>query len=368
MAGPFVHEKFGAELGFLDKTDKWRLESRFFPSKVGGKPAWLDLKNLPPTEQLLCKCCQKPVTFLAQVYAPDDDDEAGTRVIKETCYHRTIYIFFCTAPLCNKKNSNENFVVFRSQLAKENEFYPPIDPPDDPDWKKDLVVSKFTKVCMVCGCLGTKLCGGCRNVNYCTKDHQVLHWKNGHKMLCKEPVRVEGEDSMFTLPEYEIIIEDEKIEDKASKLSSSDETELKEFEKILKEKNPTFQDDETITESLEESVADVQEDKMFLKFKEKIDSYPDQVLRYGKGETPLWVSDSNTPSSVPDCEYCGSERRFEFQIMPQMLNYLQLDSISQGGVDWGTLLIYVCKNNCDSGPTYKNEFLWKQDFSGQNSI
>lgn len=79
MAGPFVHEKFGAELGetrlnefgvyffrlvehnmisaigFLDKTDKWRLESRFFPSKVGGKPAWLDLKNLPPTEQLLCK-------------------------------------------------------------------------------------------------------------------------------------------------------------------------------------------------------------------------------------------------------------------------------------------------------------------------
>lgn len=114
--------------------------------------------------------------------------------------------------------------------------------------------------------------------------------------------------------EYEIIIEDEKIEDKASKLSSSDETELKEFEKILKAKNPTFQDDETITESLEESVADIQEDKMFLKFKEKIDSYPDQVLRYGKGETPLWVSDSNTPSSVPDCEYCGSERRFEFQV------------------------------------------------------
>nr|SVE70285.1 EOG090X0266 [Daphnia similis]SVE70909.1 EOG090X0266 [Daphnia similis] len=219
-------------------------------------------------------------------------------------------------------------------LAKENEFYPPIDPPDDPDWKKDLVVSKFTKVCMI----------------------------------FIQAVRVEGEDSIFTLPEYEIIIEDEKIEEKASKLSSSDETELKEFEKILKAKNPTFQDDETLSESLEESVADVQEDKIFLKFKEKIDSYPDQVLRYGKGETPLWVSDSNAPSMIPNCEYCGSERRFEFQIMPQVLNYLQLDNISEGGVDWGTLLIYVCKNNCDSSPSYKNEFLWKQDFSGQNSI
>jgi pre-rRNA-processing protein TSR4 len=53
---------------------------------------------------------------------------------------------------------------------------------------------------------------------------------------------------------------------------------------------------------------------MFLKFKEKIDSYPDQVLRYGKNETPLYVSDSNIPSSIPDCEHCGSKRRFEFQV------------------------------------------------------
>lgn len=119
---------------------------------------------------------------------------------------------------------------------------------------------------------------------------------------------------MFTLPEYEIIIEDEKIEPDTAKLSNSDEAELKEFERILKAKNPTFQNDETINESLEQSVSDVQEDKMFFKFKEKIASYPDQVLRYGKGENPLWVSDSNMPSSVPNCEYCGSKRRFEFQV------------------------------------------------------
>jgi pre-rRNA-processing protein TSR4 len=59
---------------------------------------------------------------------------------------------------------------------------------------------------------------------------------------------------------------------------------------------------------------------------------------------------------------------FFFKIMPQMLNYLRLDNISEEGVDWGTLLIYVCKNNCDDGPAYKKEFIWKQDFSGQNSI
>ena len=127
-------------------------------------------------------------------------------------------------------------------------------------------------------------------------------------------VRVEGEDSMFTLPEFEIIIEDEKIEPNTEKLTVSDEAELKEFEKILKSKNPTFQDDEAVNESLEQSVSDVHEDKTFFKFKEKISNYPDQVLRYGKGEKPLWVSDSNKPPCVPDCENCGSKRKFEFQV------------------------------------------------------
>lgn len=128
---------------------------------------------------------------------------------------------------------------------------------------------------------------------------------------------------MFTLPEYEIIIEDEKIDIDADKLSTSDEAELKEFERILKAKNPTFQNDETINESLEQSVSDVQEDKMFFRFKDKIASYPDQVLRYGKGENPLWVSDSNKPPLVPDCENCGSKRKFEFQVIPFFVSLME---------------------------------------------
>ena len=187
MAGSLFHEKLGAELGFVEKQmEKWRLESRHFPSKVGGKPAWLELKNLPPTEDLLCKNCSKPMIFLAQVYAPDDDDEGGTVEIKDTCYHRTIYIFVCTERKCTVKNRNENFVVLRCQLARDNEFYPPIDPPEDPNWKKDIVVEKYCSVCSVCGCLGTKRCGGCKIANYCTKDHQVLHWKKGHKHICQK--------------------------------------------------------------------------------------------------------------------------------------------------------------------------------------
>lgn len=52
-----------------------------------------------------------------------------------------------------------------------------------------------------------------------------------------------------------------------------------------------------------------------------------------------------------------------------MLNYLNLDSLSDDqGVDWGTLIVYTCGSSCDEGPAYKEEYLWKQDFSGKNSI
>merc|ERR1712071_405196 len=95
----------------------------------------------------------------------------------------------------------------------------------------------------------------------------------------------------------------------------------------------------------------------FQKFKEKTASYPDQVLRYNKGDKPVWVSDSNIPESVPDCELCGSKRKFEFQIMSQMLNYLHLDSVSDRGVDWGTLAVYVCKITATWGSrTRKNGY------------
>lgn len=49
--------------------------------------------------------------------------------------------------------------------------------------------------------------------------------------------------------------------------------------------------------------------------------------------------------------------------MPQMLNYLRLDEALDGGFDWGTLAIYTCADNCDQGPAYKKEYLWKQDFA-----
>ncbi|XP_036326131.1 SET domain-containing protein SmydA-8-like [Rhagoletis pomonella] len=39
--------------------------------------------------------------------------------------------------------------------------------------------------CAVCGVTAAQKCGGCRNVVYCGKEHQIIHWKKGHKAECK---------------------------------------------------------------------------------------------------------------------------------------------------------------------------------------
>lgn len=51
------------------------------------------------------------------------------------------------------------------------------------------------------------------------------------------------------------------------------------------------------------------------------------------------------------------------QIMPQLLYFLKLDTVSSPSIDWGTLLIYTCSNSCSTKSGYEEEFLWKQDFS-----
>lgn len=127
-------------LGTIDKTsipEPFKLTSRFFPSKVGGKPAWLDLKHIPVASELACSKCNIPLVFLCQLYAPIDDPE-----FRGTCFHRTLYVFYC-----NECRSRQSFVVLRSQLGIKNDFYSD-DPaePDDPDITPDMWGIKLCKV------------------------------------------------------------------------------------------------------------------------------------------------------------------------------------------------------------------------------
>lgn len=171
-------KRANVDLGFIEETQPWRLYSHLFPSKVGGKPAWLCLDPLP--DSLKCNVCGKTCIFLLQVYAPDES--------KSTCFHRTIYIFICRSSDCFSVNESSNFIVLRSQLPRQNRFYS-ADPPDEDNFDETTVypnANQFHSLCIVCGWLGAKTCSQCKTAKYCSKEHQTLHWKGGHKEFCKQ--------------------------------------------------------------------------------------------------------------------------------------------------------------------------------------
>lgn len=190
------------ELGFLEKcVCPEELASSHFPSKVGGKPAWLDPVNLPSSDQLYCKECHRPCVFLLQIYAPLSDEP-------ET-YHRSLFVFMCTNKDCHKDNSSKPFRVLRCQLAKVNSYYPTdeevesdnsekvestkqsVNKVESIDVSDDKLVSTSSQItlpflCHICGCPAPNRCGQCRRVHYCSEYHQKLDWKSSHKQLCKK--------------------------------------------------------------------------------------------------------------------------------------------------------------------------------------
>lgn len=120
-------------------------------------------------------------------------------------------------------------------------------------------------------------------------------------------------------------------------------------------------------------------------FQRRISFHPNQCIRYDYGGMPLWCSIAYpgmfespfvapTSSSqkktkatlptvcmindglVPPCEYCGSKRVYEFQLMPSILSLyskVQIQpppSTEEGvGLDFGVVAIYVCPDSCNVG-------------------
>ena len=222
-------------------------------------------------------------------------------------------------------------------------------------------------------------------VRYCHRYHQTIDWKVRHKQECKHPGK-EAETctqdtlkklSVVLFPQREILMDAEDQQDIENVYDSSDDEDDSQNQSSKDEDVETFKDLETSMANLPADEIskyvgnDIKMDKKYTKFRKIIQSAPDQVIRYQRTSDPLWISSKNIPEikDIPNCQFCGTRRTFEFQIMPQMLNNLCLDGLSQDsasvsdGVDWGVLCVYTCNGSCNEGPSYKQEFLWKQNLS-----
>ena len=94
--------------------------------------------------------------------------------------------------------------------------------------------------------------------------------------------------------------------------------------------------------------------------------------RWGAGNTcPLWVADEGVPTVVPPCEYCGAPRKFEMQLMPQVLHYVGTGhgpAVGAAGLDFGTIAIFTCTQSCRASSAYAAEFAWVQPHSEQSML
>jgi pre-rRNA-processing protein TSR4 len=241
-------------------------------------------------------------------------------------------------------------------LPLQNEFYQ--DAPPDETLKLDEIKPVSLKLCQVCGCKGPMVCAKCKNAQYCGAHHQKLDWKM-HKKSCGQAKNDANQikvrhDILF--PQFEIDIErEENIESDKESEKDAEKRRLREYEEMVKSGKAGNGE---ISEKDLQDIAETKEDKIFGKFKEAIENYPDQVLRYCRNGKPLWISDFAMldNSNIPKCINCGGRRTFEFQIMPQMLNELKEYSL-----DWGVIAIYTCENDCDIDGKYVLEFCYKQD-------
>ncbi|KAJ3253525.1 Programmed cell death protein 2 [Boothiomyces macroporosus] len=318
------------------------------PNKIGGLPIWLDPRN--PAGRVECGNCSKQMPLLLQLYAPQD--------YPSNAFHRVVYVFCCKSGSC--VISNKGIKVLRLQLERENEIY---------NEEGDLLIefqvqdgalsnSKGVNYCYICGKSAPSRCGKCHVNKYCSREHQELDWTHGHhKHLCGTGNEARNEIkswlSTFNFPELEMEEEEEP------------EKKVEQVEPEIMEKLNVKEEGDNVLEDEDETEAEV--DRTFLKFQKRISLSPDQVLRYGRqpeGDNPLWASDIGRNNTIPNCPKCSSPRTFEFQLTPQLLSHLELNNKDPNSIDWGTVIVYTCKSDCDAANgQYAEEYAFVQEFA-----
>ena len=315
-------------LGFaVERSDEplWLLRNRF-PSKLGGRPAWLDPVQLPLESQLCCAASGKPLRFLLQVYAPINEDPRA--------FHRMVSVFI--SPRGSLLGERGAVRAFRCQLPRANDYYGH-EPADDDEPPTPLPTALAAIAMRRCARLA------------------------------------DDDDAERGYREHELVVEPEptaeEAAEEASKGGDAQAEQVKRLHAAYKAKMAAAggggEGGEGKEVSAEAAEAASEPDLSafgppdeelgdFTQFTARLARGPEQCLRYTYAEdaAPLWASRRRRPpdGAVPRCERCGGRRRFEFQVMPQAIHYLGVDSLEKEAPDWATIAVYTCAASCAPTP------------------
>ncbi|GMH62620.1 hypothetical protein TrST_g11274 [Triparma strigata] len=381
MSKPLIHLGFTSDEEPLDP-----FTSIPYPSwdggKIGGKPF-----NLLPSNPLPLVPCPKcsdspPMQFLLQIYAPADD------VCGPQTFHRMLYVFCCATKNCDgvkvlrcqEKEDNKHFPKSNEVISKASINEPPPPPPSTP-------FIPLPSLCALCGLSPPKsLTCPAQKLPFCSRSHQKEYNSRVTKptSVGSPPIKLK---SVFE--EICIVVEEEESDEGGDNVDI--EAEMKKLGVInAKLENDDVQVSDPEVAGSGQDVEEIDDEKMDQKdmnditgskgvdddvtihFLATIGKEKSQILRYSRWNPSgvLWTSSRCTPDVIPRCEECGGERKFEFQVMPQLLNYLEVDEeekpvvnvvMSKSRFEWGTIAVFSCVGSCGkSGGGYCEEYAWVQ--------
>ncbi|KAL7576718.1 hypothetical protein ACA910_005640 [Epithemia clementina (nom. ined.)] len=312
---------------------------------------------------------------------------------KDRAFHRALYVFACAKCCCagdssmtksydKDKNNNNNkprppcVRVLRAQLPQSNPYYP-----RDPStlsidelnaWKAHRKPME-EGLCQVCGLRATYKCPLQKHF-FCGKSHQKEYFRHIFQPLQQMQQQSDGpglpeettpivQELPSLYPIAEIVVEEEEKAEESSTPNNKDNTNETQYTTLFPSSTDDADETDDEDEDLEQddlnrmvrgkgkSGGGSVSDPVTVAFLESCRSNPDQVLRYRRWpiseqqqqQVPQeqqqstiiqWFRQDQQPpvDSPPPCPFCGARRKFEFQLMPQMLHYLLRRKISPAAI------------------------------------
>ncbi|KAI2801909.1 programmed cell death protein [Blomia tropicalis] len=267
---------------------------------VGGKPIFSPKIQVSLSDdQTICSNCSSNLAFIFQISCSIDNSTND----------RVLYFFLCINPDCKEKE----YAIYRvitTQVINEKVI------------EKDLFENEW---------------------NVETDDDYQLAEKFDHCVTIHNKINQFNENCRF-FKSYYISV----FEEPGKKELIFNKKEDKKIETLVQ----GCMGEQDSSEIYEKQYSDAfKTDKANYQFYKRLRRCPEQIIRYEWMGQPLFSTD-NVDIVKPDCCHnCGSERTFELQIMPGLIGFLSHSKLSNTkavDIDFETILVYTCKNNCSS--------------------